>query len=84
MRTQLCFGFVWFIIISLFTYVVEKSRAGSAKIVLPIQIKRIVVQTTSLEVRTFSGQTIALYLKIHFRILTKLKKKSYIFLHTAY
>jgi hypothetical protein len=78
-RTQLCFGFVWFIIISLFTYVVEKSRAGSAKIVLPIQIKRIVVQTTSLEVRTFSGQTIALYLKIHFKSLTKLKKKRYHF-----
>ena len=42
---------------------VEKSRAGRAKTVLPIQMKRMVAVTTIFEVRTFSGQTMALYLK---------------------
>ena len=51
----------------LFTHVVEKRSAGSAKMVLPIQIKRIVVLTTSFEVRTFRGQTMALYLKMYFK-----------------
>ena len=45
------------------THVVEKRRAGKAKMVLPTQMNRMVAKTTDLDVRTLRGQTMALYLK---------------------
>ena len=44
------------------SYVVEKSKAGRAKTVLPIQMMRMTAVTTFFDVRTFKGQTMALYL----------------------
>ena len=47
-----------------FTYVVERTKAGSAKMMLPNQIKKIVAATTTFDVLTRKGHTIALYLQI--------------------
>ena len=44
-------------------YVFDRSSAGSANMILPIQIMKMVSATTALDVLTFSGHTIALYLK---------------------